>query len=499
AEDLVPVDVQPTATRYRPRTEALFGRITRNHPASQAGWRARDHSWIIESPEGTVSTFGTPRPAGAPNDWRDPAAIADPDDPTRVFAWKITRTHDPFGNAIEYVYERDASRIDGPHRWDQLYLSEIRYADYGNAAAPSFLVAVRFTYAARPDPFSDYRAGFEIRTVRRCTRIDVETRPGGVATPVRTYHLRYLDEIPNAALPLDGTSLLAEIQVEGHDGTSSQSMPALSLRYARFEPENQRARRVGGPDFPAGALVDPRYELVDLFGSGLPDLVELNGTARYWRNLGEGRFSLPREMHDAPAGIALAQPGVALLDADGDGRLDLMVSGPSSGLGPGLGGYYPLRFDGTWDRRSFQRYRAAPTFALDDPEVRLVDLDGDGVTDALRSGSRLECYFNDPIEGWGETRFVERERLPDFPNVNFADPRVRLADMTGDGLQDIVVLHDRNVEYWPALGRGAWGRRIAMTHAPALPWDYDPRRILLGDGDGDGFADLSYVGDGEVT
>ena len=70
----------------------------------------------------------------------------------------------------------------------------------------------------------------------------------------------------------------------------------------------------------------------------------------------------------------------------------------------------------------------APSFNLEDPEVKLVDLDGDGVTDAIRSGSRLEVFLQrSRSEGWGETRWVERQALDDFPNVNFSDPRVRLA------------------------------------------------------------------------
>ena len=55
-----------------------------------------------------------------------------------------------------------------------------------------------------------------------------------------------------------------------------------------------------------------------------------------------------------------------------------------------------MTFSGEWSRRSFQPYRQAPSVGLDDPTVRLVDLDGDGLTDVLRSGSRLECWFNDP-------------------------------------------------------------------------------------------------------
>ena len=103
-----------------------------------------------------------------------------------------------------------------------------------------------------------------------------------------------------------------------------------------------------------------------------------------------------------------------------------------------------------------------------------MDLDGDGVTDAIRSGSRLECFFNNPQEGWNDTPWVERQALEEFPNVNFSDPRVKWADMTADGLQDIVLVHDGNVAYWPNLGYGNWGKRIHMRHSPASPMAMTP-------------------------
>ena len=55
--------------------------------------------------------------------------IADPADRTKIFAWKLTRTEDTFGNRIEYEYERNSTE-DGPYHWDQLYLKRIRYVDY---------------------------------------------------------------------------------------------------------------------------------------------------------------------------------------------------------------------------------------------------------------------------------------------------------------------------------------------------------------------------------
>src|SRR5260370_567448 len=122
--------------------------------------------------------------------------------------------------------------------------------------------------------------------------------------------------------------------------------------------------------------------------------------------------------------VRLGDRGVQLLDANGEGRVDLLVATET------YSGYYPLRFAVLWDRRSFHPYPAVPSFDVKDPEVRLLDLDGDGVTDAIRSGSQLEYYFNDPQTGWGKTRRLERPALEDFPNVPERDPNPVTEDST---------------------------------------------------------------------
>ena len=476
AEDLVPVSEEPPGTtRYRPRTEGLFARILHHRDSQNDYWEAR-------SKDGLVSLYGVPEAAGD-----DPAAVANPADRNKVFAWKLTLTQDPFGNRIEYEYERDSDE-DGPRHWDQLYLKQIRYADFTDGDETRFLVTVTFHYEDRPDPFSEYRSGFEIRTQKRCTRIEIRTHADEERL-IRTYRLIYLDQLEGMEdlLPLNGLSLLSQVSVAGHDGEQTEELPPLEFGYTRFEPEGRNFFPLEGMDLPSRSLSSQDMELADLFGNGLPDILQMNGAARYWRNLGGGRFDLPRLMRDAPAGLTLADPGVQLIDADGDGRIDLLATVN------GLSGYFPLNFNGAWDRRSFQRYDFAPSFNLEDPEVQLVDLDGDGVTDAVRSGSRMEYYFNDPQEGWNGARRVNRRALDEFPNVNFSDPRVRWGDMTGDGMQDILLVHDGAVEYWPSLGYGDWGRRIHMRNSPRFPFGYDPNRILIGDVDGDGLADIVYV------
>ncbi|MET8049340.1 SpvB/TcaC N-terminal domain-containing protein [Streptosporangium sp. NPDC005286] len=472
-EDLVPVERVPGGPdRYRPRTEGLFARIE-HHAADGSDF------WEVAGKDGMVSRYGTARPPSAPPDWRDPAAVMD--GPRRIFAWKLTRTRDPFGNLIEYDYVQDEGEGDG-HRWNQPLLRRIRYADYDDAGRTAFLCAVTFDYEDRPDPFSDYQAGFEIRTTLRCRSITAAVRPGR-DLPVRRYEFAY------EADPGNGVSLLRSLAVAGFDdsGAERRDLPPLRFGYTRFAPEGRGFEPVRGPDLPPVSLTRGDHELADVTGDGLPDIVELNGTARYWRNLGGGVFDRPRTMGSAPAGLRLSDPGVRLLDADGDGRADLLVTAP------GQAGYFPLRFDATWG--PYRPYATAPTFSLEDPQVRLADLDGDGVTDALRSDGRLECFFNDPERGWtGPVRAPS-----DLPLIDFADPRVRLARMTGGGLQDLVLIHSGDISYWPNLGHGRWGPRLRMRDSPRPSYRFDPRRLLLGDVDGDGLADLVYVGDDEVT
>lgn len=485
-EDLVLV-AEPASgiTRYQPRTEGLFARIERHLDDDNDYWR-------VASKDGLVSIYGTPGRRG-----NDPAAIADPDNRQHIFSWRLSETQDTFGNRIVYEYERDTGTTE-QHHWDQLYLRHIAYGNYtdGNRN-DQFLVRIAFHYEDRADPFSSQRAGFEIRTRRRCTHITIHTHADQERL-YKTYHLTYLDQRDDLddlaqRLPRNGVSLLNQIRVIGHDEQAMEELPPLMFGYTHFQPEQRDFFPVAGAALPAQSLASPDLTLADLNGDGLPDILEMGDTVRSWRNRGNGMFDRPRPMQQAPAGLRLADPGVQLLDADGNGRIDLMT------MRNGLSGYFPLQYDGTWDQQSFQRYRQAPGFHPQDPEVQLVDLDGDGVTDAIRSGSRLECFFHDPAEGWNETRQVPRQSLDQFPDVTFSDRRVRWADMSGDGLQDIVLVYAGNVDYWPNQGYGSWGRRVHMENSPRFPYGYDPARILIGDVDGDGLADILYVEDNQVT
>ncbi|MFF0204437.1 SpvB/TcaC N-terminal domain-containing protein [Streptomyces sp. NPDC005017] len=486
AEDLLPVEQLADGLRYRPRTEGLFAEIVRH--GRDGGTGSSDY-WEVTDKDGLISCYGTPRPDGAAVNWRDPAVTADPHDPDRIFAWSLTSTRDLLGNLVVYEYDADEGAA-GAHVWRRPLLRRIRYGDYtAPDGSQRFLASVTLESEARPDAFSSYRAGFEIRTTRRyrCLRTAVHA---GVDQPVRRYDFAYEQDGHN------GVSLLTDVTLVGYDdmGVEQHDLPSVRFGYGLLDPDRCRLQPVTGSDPPGIAMSSADHELVDLTGDGLPDVLHLNGTARYWRNLGSGVFDRPRPMPQAPAGLALGDPEVQLLDAQGDGRADLMVTTPA------VAGFFPLRFGPDWGPLS--RYRTLPSTDLKDPAAQLVDLTGDGVTDAVLAGTRLLCFFSDPEAGWSgprPARFAPDAAGQPPPSVTPGDPRVRWADMTGDGLRDLVFVHGRSVEYWPSLGHGRFGPRTRMAAVPDLPISHEPGRLLLGDLDGDGAADLVHAVDGRIT
>ena len=78
----------------------------------------------------------------------------------------------------------------------------------------------------------------------------------------------------------------------------------------------------------------------------------------------------------------------------------------------------------------------------------------------------------------------------------FADSTesIFLADMSGDGLTDLVRIRNGEVCYWPNLGYGRFGAKVTMDHSPRFdrPDLFDGRRIRLADIDGSGTADIIY-------
>jgi RHS repeat-associated protein len=431
-------------------SETVFTRFTR----AGGGWRIEERNGIVHELGSSAAT-----------------RIADPAHPDRVHEYLLERSLDPSGNEITYSY-----LIDGG--W--AYVAEIRYAAY----------AVRFSYENRGDVRRDGRAGFLRTRAKRCRQIQLFLDPGQQARRIRSWHFVYEAE------PTSGVSLLKTISMVSHgtasDGSEDVARAPVRFDYSRFDADAHSIRWMEAPEGPQPPpLSDPDVALVTLDDAPLPGVLQIvNGHHHYWRNRGDGSWGHPRPLLQTPTVDSVAQSGVAFVDADGSGTADMIVAGVHP-----LHGYY--QNDGARGWAGFVAYprgkRATP--AWDSGRIRLTDTDGDGRIDAIMSSDRaFAVWSNNGDEGWSEPILTPKGTGEERPDLSLDDPLIHLADMTGDGLQDLVEIRSGRIEYWPSLGRGRFGSRVLMTNSPRLrDLERESGNTLLTDVDGDGCSDLVRV------
>ncbi|MDH5492706.1 MAG: hypothetical protein OEY14_12205, partial [Myxococcales bacterium] len=158
-------------------------------------------------------------------------------------------------------------------------------------------------------------------------------------------------------------------------------------------------------------------------------------------------------------------------------------------------------------------------FVRDGTHYRVLDVNGDHLIDIVRTtGTVMQTWLN---LGWvpgGEGKFgqawhdggdwqlshapLESCLLQDGLPVDFADPELRLADMNGDGLQDLVRIRRGYVAYWPGRGPGLWGDgpsscargegdgRERVMGTPPAELNPDLANVYLSDVNADGATDV---------
>jgi RHS repeat-associated protein len=145
-------------------------------------------------------------------------------------------------------------------------------------------------------------------------------------------------------------------------------------------------------------------------------------------------------------------------------------------------------------------FTSLPNIPWDDPNLRFVDLNGDGHADVLITENEVFTWYASLAEEGFSSAQQVRKPLDEEkgPRLVFADgtQSVYLADMSGDGLTDLVRISNGAVCYWPNLGYGRFGARVQMDNAPwfDFPDQFDQQRIRVADIDGSGNTDIIYLG-----
>ncbi|MED5370190.1 MAG: toxin TcdB middle/N-terminal domain-containing protein [Myxococcota bacterium] len=140
-------------------------------------------------------------------------------------------------------------------------------------------------------------------------------------------------------------------------------------------------------------------------------------------------------------------------------------------------------------------HTSRPNVDLSAPDVRVMDLDGDGIPDALRLGASGATFF----KNLGEGKWAPGVHVMGSPPYRLDDPHVHLAGIKGDGFPDLVKVSQGRIEVYPGLGKGRFGSPFIMQNAPKFGAGFNPRYVRFADLTGSGQADLLYIEHNRVT
>ena len=538
--------VEYSVRRYRPRIEGLFARIERWTNLADA----RDVHWRSISKDNILTLYGKDHTS----------RISDPDDSRRIFSWLICETRDDKGNAIIYEYkpddgagvdtsqahERNRGTVNDAKRQVNRYLKRIWYGNRttaldNNGQRPiwlpdttlNWLFEVVFDYGEhdlavptpdearewdfRVDSFSSYRSGFEIRNTRLCQRVlmfhhipDSSASQPGYDGLVKSTDFTYsYEQDPKHARNPAYTFLRAVAQTgyqRANGGYLSRSLPPLEFEYSQPNVQDtvEEVDAASLENLPLG-LDGSNYQWTDLHGEGIPGILTEQAEAWFYkRNLSplnvetdpeagqriKAKFA-PIERVATKPNLAIAEGAAQFMDLAGDGQPDLVVlDGPTPGL---------YEHDGKEGWQPFRPFTSRLNRDTRDPNLKFVDLDGDGHADILITENDALVWHASLAEaGFGPAQRVAQTLDEEKgPRLVFADSTqsIYLADLSGDGLTDLARIRNGEVCYWPNLGYGRFGAKVTMDHAPQFDHleQFDHQRIRLADIDGSGTTDIIYL------
>jgi RHS repeat-associated protein len=501
---------------YRPRIEGLFARIER--------WTEKSNNiikWRIITKDNVTTLFG----------WSSNSTIADSKDATRIFEWLPEFVFDDKGNCSQYIYmNEDKQGLDnsllhnrnrlegGSITYTNLYLEKVLYGnktpytkfgnpypleadymfqtvlDYGEYDQNAPYHKIR-AWDYRKDSFSDYKAGFEIRTTRLCRRVLLfhyfAELPGGFAL-IRSLNIEYDTTTEQDFTFLKSLTSFGYIK-QASGAYTHKNLPSMEFEYQKHD-WNQKVENITIENLihsPSG-LYEAEYQFNDLFNEGLSGILSEQANGWFYKhNLGDGRFEPAKLVTPKPSFSGLGKQ-LQLVDLDADGGKQL------ASFESGYQGYFELNDENEW--QGFRTFEKLPNINFRAANIRMLDLNGDGSPDALITEDNIFTWYESAgRKGFSQGRKTIKPYNEEIgPSIVFADEKqtIFLADMSGDGMSDIVRIRNGEVCYWPNLGYGKFGAKVGMDNAPIFdhPETFNPAFLRLADIDGSGTTDILYLG-----
>lgn len=530
--------------QFRPRVEGSFARIERiTH--LQSG----NEYWKVCTRDNIATYFGL----------SENSRISNPNNETKIYAWLPQFSYDQKGNWIRYRYKEEnldnvSESLSESHRqiglesFTNKYLKQVSYGNHvawypDSAYSPTLpdidaevLFDVIMDYGehlddsettqyheieqweSRPDAFSSYRSGFDIRTNRLCNRIlmfhHFEEERQFVGTPdetnfgreylVKSLDLNYDPSTINESGQTEVSYLQSIVQsgyIRRNDGTySRKSLPPIEFDYQHLQ-WNQTVKTVDAESTTHSPIgLTGNYQWVDLYSEGISGIFTEQAEGWYYKNNlgvpeedGQVKFSEGIPILSKPS-LNGINDSISVQDLEANGKKQIVADRS------GIHGYYELDSDNQWI--PFQELGERANINIQDPNTRVLDLTGDGKPDILiTEENAMVWYASKGKKGYDAAKHcfksLDEEKGPSliFKNVDRQEA-IFLTDMTGDGLTDILRVRNGEICYWANKGYGQFSAKITMDNAPLFDYAdiFNVDYLQLADVSGTGATDIIYLG-----
>ena len=256
--------------------------------------------------------------------------------------------------------------------------------------------------------------------------------------------------------------------------------------------------------------VDTGMRFVDFNGDGLIDIVRGDGSLRKsWQNTGNGwilnsTWNLPTNTHPIDKSAGIFERGVRFVDFNGDGLIDIYSSTDDwqySWKNTGNGWI----LDYNWSLLYYMVFNIYPSGK--DEGIRLEDINNDGLVDVIKAkapynSSNVFTYINTGDGSWSLDTALRVPSDALFVNESGADMGVRIADINGDDLPDILKgSYLGNQSAWINNGSGWVNDTVWNIHERAFFVRDNGGNVgvRLVDANGDGSVDIMHGGDHKIT
>ena len=466
---------------YRLRYEGSFQRYRwYNYGNGKEGY------WTVEYSGGHISYYGADSTGVIASDARMGLAALG------TFKYYLKEKVDPFNNKIVYSYEPAQEGSEGSSRL-------FKQIDYTFNRQGQARYSVTFAYQDRNDVMSDCKPGYCENMAKLLKEINILSNN----TSIRNYQLEY--EIPNE---IRGLSRLKKVERYGlndslfpgmyiFDYQESLGMDCMNANCA--QPYFVDISNSIDADLSVGSAT-----LIDINGDALPDVINTRNNRHvfYTNQLnldGTQSFSQGRTSELVQAnGYDLSNPKIQVFDVNGDGFSDIVdYSGPSylKNLGEGDWAESNSLIGGsTLGDDVFLDSVGGDGGTLDN--LRFFDYDNDKHIDLIYATEEFTQIFRTlPSGGTELVDGVDQVSAANSFGLGFEEG-LQLADMNGDGLQDLVSIEVGALRYRIYKGHGKW-EPLQSINLPELTLDLKDE-VYLEDINGDSLSDLIIVYNNEL-